>query len=186
MAIVREITINWATPGAAPGVSVLHFNTAINVADQRQALLTFLSTNGTWFAQGATGTIATEGREFEDTTGTLTGGWTDPTAKKFTSSGTSPAVVNAAQLLVRLKTGVVVNGRFLQGRWFLPGAGLNTMTQGEVLITTVNALNNGLVILIAASGMVVWHRPGTLGAGMAATVSSATLWNEFAVLRKRR
>lgn len=186
MADVREVIITWTAAGGAGGVTVLNYGTGGLVADDRLALWTFLDTVKAQFSNTTSWAIATEGRIFDDATGTLTGQWVDTTPRTGIGTSASAPVANATQLLIRWRTGHIVNGRFLQGRTFLPGIQSGALAGGQVVAGTQTAFNNALTTLVASGNTPdVWHRPSG-SPGIVRNVTSASVWSEFAILRRRR
>lgn len=89
----------------------------------------------------------------------------------------------ATQGLIRWRTGVIVSGRELRGRTFIPGLA-ETASDGGPQGTFVTDANAAAAALAAESvgELVVWSRTHAA----AHPVISGTLWSEFAVLRSRR
>lgn len=90
----------------------------------------------------------------------------------------------ATQGLVRLRTGVYVNGREVRGKIFIPGLTEGAATAGQMgsaveatLQTAVNSLMS-----VANTELLVFSRANL----RAEPVVSASVWNQFAVLRSRR
>lgn len=186
MAVIREITVEWNSIGSPGGTSVMHFDAATLLANQRQAIKDFVVAIATRLATSTSATVATNGREFDPATGTLTGDWSTTVAQTAAGSVAGSPVSNAAQGLVRLNTGVVVNGRFLRGKLFIPGMASNTISNGEVSAVAVTGIASAAQTMAIAAGLLVWHRPNTGGPGSASAVINTSVWNEFAVLRRRR
>jgi hypothetical protein len=97
----------------------------------------------------------------------------------------------AAMYLVRLRSGVVVDGRLLRGRWYVgPGLIANVTASGGVATATRTAIDGAMTTLLGAgataSFLVAWHRPRLGSAGSAAGVIGASTWDQWAVLRSRR
>lgn len=90
----------------------------------------------------------------------------------------------ATQGLLRITTGIVVAGRLLRGRIFLPGNTENDNDLGAPVSayqTDYNALADTMIGLGTADWS-VWSRThGTL-----ASVNSAAIWTKWASLRSRR
>lgn len=89
------------------------------------------------------------------------------------------------QVLVRLRTGVYVNGREVRGRIFLPGMSEAQATSGKPAASLISAVQTAADLLITAGdpdSLLVWSRTH----GVAHPVVSASVWSEFAVLRSRR
>lgn len=187
MATIREITTEWVLPSGAGHLTVMYFEGAIPVEDQRSALATFWGVIDGAQTEDCTWTISTTGRELDDATGTLTGAWNDTT--NFTGVGaidTEP-VADATQALIQWRTASIVNGRFLRGRTFIPSLAATQLNGGNLQAATRTLYQGACNALIAsAQGLVIWHRPITGSGGSHDAVSTASVWEEFAVLRRRR
>lgn len=98
-----------------------------------------------------------------------------------TGNATLPA---ATQGLIRWRTGVFVAGREVRGRTFVPRLANDAQLNGVPSTAFITAGNTEGAQLIAAPGpnFCVWSR----STGTVAVVSSASTWNQFAVLRSRR
>lgn len=90
----------------------------------------------------------------------------------------------ATQGLLRLTTGQYVGGRQIRGRLFLPGPTETSSTGGVPVPTYLNtALAAGLgLVNDGATQLVCWSRKN----GAAFPVTSASIWQQWAVLRSRR
>jgi len=99
-------------------------------------------------------------------------------------ASSTEAIPYASQGLLRLRTGVVAGGRELRGRVFIPGMTEADSSGGVVLAAAITAFDAAAASLISDSdsAWVVWSRTH----GVAATVATASTWNQFAVLRSRR
>lgn len=189
MPSIRQITVNWASPGGG-GTSVLNFATAPDVAVQRTALQAFLQAWMVHTSAVVTYNISTSGREIDDATGGLTGAWSEGTAKTGIGGGGAQPVADATQVLVRWQTQTITpGGRFLVGRTFLPGLASTKLSQGNVQSAVVTDMADAAEALITPEvQLVVWHRPSALApaSGMAVQVDGVSVWQELAVLRSRR
>jgi hypothetical protein len=158
------------------------------VVDQRAALGAFFGAVDAIQAGQVSWTIRTSGRELSTSTGTLAGQWTDATA--FTGSGggvSTSSIADASQALVRWRTDTIVNGRFLQGRTFLPGISTSSILAGNLTAAAQTIINNAAATYIASLAQpVVWHRPTGGAGGSQDVVVTGTAWSELAVLRRRR
>jgi len=87
------------------------------------------------------------------------------------------------QGLVRLRTGVFLNGREVRGRIFVPGY-TEINSNGGPSATVLSTLNAAGAALIADANSIfaVWSRTN----GVAQSVSAVETWNQWAVLRSRR
>lgn len=187
MTAIREIVTDWTTAAGGGMKTVMYFESGIAVALQRSALQTFWTTVKGFQATSTLYTIETAGREIDDATGALTGSWAEATAKVGAGSAGAVPFPDEVQGLVQWRTASIVNGRFLRGRTFLPGMGFQQTDSGNLLPATRVSLQTAANALIAsAAGLVVWHRPIAGSGGSHDAVSTATIWQELAVLRRRR
>lgn len=194
MATVREILVDWTTASGGGKVSVFNFSNLVAVASQRSTLKTFLTDADGICAQATSWAIRTSGREMDATTGALTGAWVEPTASIGTGGAIETSAPDAIQALVRWKTGVIVGSRFLQGRTFIPGLAVSTSVAGNLNSGAQTTVTTAAANFAAATNEFgVWRRPihdpndGSLvRAGQFAEVTAGTVWNELAVLRRRR
>lgn len=186
MADLMEVTVDWTALGTPGGTSVLYFLND-DPAVVRQALNGVLDNLMPFFCDATTYTIATEGRFIDDATGTLVGAWSTGTAYSGAGEQLGEPVANAVQVLVRWTTTVIVAGRFLRGRWFLPGLAMAETEAGEVRGVTRTTM---AAIVAALQGptvnLVVWSRPTDSRVGSSGAVTGANVWAELAILRNRR
>lgn len=183
----REIVVDWTTINGAGKVSVFHFGESAAVAGQRQALNTYLTSIAAGLTTATTYSIRTSGRDIDAATGDLTASWVDLTARTGTGAGSGQPVADATQVLAQWHTQHIVGKRFLVGRTFIPGLASGNTSGGNVvagIVTSYTAAGNTLIG--AAVQMGVWHRPSETGPGIWWAAQSATVWPEFAVLRRRR
>lgn len=94
-------------------------------------------------------------------------------------------------MLLKLGTGVVVNGRRLQGRSFIGPLAASTNTGGNVVAAANTALTTAAASFnsgATSSALVVWHRPSGSppSGGTTAVVTTYNTSTVFAVLRSRR
>lgn len=196
MATVREITVDWSVLNGAGGTTVLNFLGTIPVEDQRSAIGDALTSIRPSLHVNTTWTVATEGREFDDVTGTLTGAWVDAGAFSLSGTAAGSAVSNPSQILVRLNSGVISDGRFIKGRVFIPGGIASESNTGQVPATQVANISAAFQDLADTAGLGVWRRPRAANpgatppvsarAGVLVAVTEASVWEEYAVLRQRR
>lgn len=126
----------------------------------------------------------------DQTDGTLVGGLGPGTLSTVTGSGTG-SLPSASMLLLKLATANIVNGRRVQGRWFIGPVSTLTNTGGNPTAASATALvtAGGLLMSGATSSqLVVWHRPSDLApsGGSAHVVTGFGTATEFATLRSRR
>lgn len=125
-----------------------------------------------------------------ETTGILVGqlGAGSPANVAATGSGSLPS---ASMILLRYNTGLIVNGRRLQGRSFIGPVATGTNTGGDVVAGTNTALLTAAALMntgATSSLLVVWHRPSAANpsGGLTSPVTSYATNTEFSVLRSRR
>lgn len=183
----REILVDWTTSRGPGQVSVFMFSDTVPVADQRNAIGAFLTDADGILSTTTSWVVRTTGRELNDGTGQLEGVWNESTGHSGLGAQVQEQMSDATQVLVRWKTALIINGRFLQGRTFLPGVAVTAAVDGN--------LGDGArdTVLTAAQNLVddavqlsVWHRPVAGAGGARTTVIGTDVWREFAVLRRRR
>lgn len=179
---IREFTYVWTGAGSAPKNTILHGAVEGELLGLPLAWRGLMEARKAGLAAPMTGRFESEVRVIDETTGALIG--TEALTESYISTftGTDP-LPDATQGLLRFRTGLIRNGRRVQGRAFIPGivrlasvAGNN----GDAAAWTNDAA------ALPLSPLVVWSRPGPAGAGVAAQVTSVDCWTEFAVLRRRR
>lgn len=183
----REILTEWTTPSGSDHRTVMYFDLTGAVASQRAALKAFYDTIKSQLDNAVTWTIQTSGRELDDTTGTLTGVWSESTASTGVGVVNGEPVADATQVVMQWRTGLIVNGRFLKGRSYIPGLSSTHLSNGNVSSTVISAWTAaGTTLEGVANGLQVWHRPVAGSGGVASNVLSAAVWPELGVLRRRR
>lgn len=185
--MVREILVDWVTDAGASFRSVMYFDSDMAASDQRDAIGDFLTaTNGTR-SNHCVWSVENFGRVLDEATGAVTGAWSEPLNIVGTGTVESQAVPDATQIVIRWLTGVVINGRFLAGRQFMPGTALGAINAGNVGAGTLGVYNTaGQALADAGVGFSIWHHPVLGAGGSSQPVLSAQCWNEFGVLRRRR
>lgn len=99
------------------------------------------------------------------------------------------AVPRSSQVLIRWNTAEIINGRLLRGRTFVPGLMGTAITDtGLVATSQLTQIAAAANALIDQSGgtLSVWSRPRGSSGGQTGLVTSASTWEQFAVLRSRR
>lgn len=190
----REIEIQWTTSNGPGKVSVMYFNEGVAVATQRTALQTWMAGTVGALDTGTSYVIATSGREWDATDGSLTGAWSETSSKTGAGTAGGEPVPDVCQLLYRWGTGVIADRRFVAGRTFIPGCARINDIDGNVESTIRAALSTvAQTFASSASTPVVWHRPvfdpesgALLRAGSEHQMTTGSVWEEFAVLRRRR
>jgi hypothetical protein len=123
-------------------------------------------------------------------TGALVGGLAPAAPATVTGTGGSALPFAAAALLVG-NTGIVINGRRLQGRTFISPLAATTNNAGNfgnAQQTTLTNAANAMLTGSSSSFPVVWHRPKAPGpaGGVGVAVLTYTARTPYAILRSRR
>jgi len=183
----REIITEFQTDAGSGFLAVMFFDFADPVADQRASLSTFWGAVDASLNNGISWRVQTGGRELANTTGVLTGVWSDATAYTGTGAGTVDPVPDASQVLFQWHTSAIINGRILKGRTFVPGLEISAITNGNVDPAFIpNFETYGNTLISDAVGFGVWHRPVLAAGGSFEPAVTCTVWSELAVLRRRR
>lgn len=187
VSVPREILVDWTTPAGSGFVSVNFFDLGTAVATQRTALSVFLSGLQGVLDTGVSYEIRNAGRELNDNTGVLTGAWSDSAVHADSGSVSGEPVPDASQMLYRWFTDVIIGGRFLQGRTFIPGLTDGNMVDGNLSAGAIPGLVAlGDAFIATGTGFGVWHRPTSGVGGQFEPATSCGVWSELAVLRRRR
>lgn len=186
--MVLQARVFWDAAGGAGGQTALHFGDANTPADVNAAVQAFFTAIRPALCNSTSASIDTVIRRYNVMSGELEEELNNPGTANIVGNGGISAVPNAAQGLIRLRTGTVVNGRVLKGRIYIPGMTSSAMTaDGEVTSTMVTTLVGAGVALISATAPVnVWHRPVNGVGGIATLATGTSAWGEFAVQRRRR
>lgn len=128
-----------------------------------------------WTVQGTVVTM-------DPVTGDITSS-EDVTGQNGFGADTGEIMPFATQALVRWHTGEYINGRELRGRTFIPAMTIVSDDQGVLLSTNLTTIQNAADGLIASGqNMLMWSKTH----GETRVVTSADVWNQFAILRSRR
>lgn len=185
---IQEVLIDWSAENARPGLSVMYFKSTANIVNVRAAIDVMFTAVADRLDSLTSGTVRTAGKILDETTGTLTGFWNDPTATTWVGTVVGQPVSNADQALMRWRTNNVVAGRLLQGRTFIPGLAQGAMDGGHLSAATIADFQVAQAAFLASipADMVIWHRPLGVTPGSFFAVDSGATWNELAVQRRRR
>ena len=183
--MLRVRTIFTSALGGSPFMNTLYFGGAGTQANADACVADVGTFWGAVDAQMDNETSwATEAEVAEiQTSGTLTGTFAT-TPQTGTGGVAGSALPKASQGLIRLFTGAFISGRRLRGRIFVPSLTTTAINNGVLAAATVTALQNAINALIASanSELTIWSKTNS----QTASVSSAAVWNELAVLRSRR
>lgn len=179
--------ITWVSGQGAPYYSTMHWEgtTSANASTVHNRTVTFLQLFDQDINTAVDATVIGDVDQVDPATGEVVQRFNvTPVAVNSTSTGQT--LPWSTQGLIRFKTGVFAGGRELRGRFFIPGFTELANLDGKVDPTGVAGFNGVLATWLAAgtagTNLVVWSRTQ----GTTATVSNATIWDQWAVLRSRR
>lgn len=185
--MVQQVTVNWDAAGGAGGVTLINFLDTATVEGMAERVQLWMTQLRPALANTTSARAALTVRQFDTNEGGLTGEVTLLTQPNITGNGGTNAVPNAAQGLIQYRTGIVVNGRFLRGRHYIPGMASGMQSPaGELTSTATTALSTAGGLLLNTGEFCIWHKPTGPANGVAHPATSATGWSEFAVQRRRR
>lgn len=172
----------WSGVAGQPYYTNMYFDTSPGTAEGAvDAVAAFWTACGDVIQNGVRWTV--EGEVLDITTnGTITG-----VVSVDGATGLGEVAGNflptANQLLVQLRTGAYAGNRAIRGRIFIPGQTENNTSGGDPSTGARQVAQDAAEDLIAGSpGFGVWSRKNGLIVG----VTSASVWNKYAVLRSRR
>lgn len=182
-----EIITHWTIPSGVQTSSVMYFDSQADLGGARQVINDMWTAIRSRLVTGLSWTIDPNARVLSEVTGQLQGIASDPTSRSGTGSGAGLAVADATQVLMRWSTGQVRNGRFVQGRTFVPGLDANLLSGGNLGAGSQTAIAAaGQDMLLTGAGFGVWHRPKNGGGGQLLQAFGCSVNSELAVLRRRR
>lgn len=184
----------------SPGYNILHWTGGIGagpestggVEEFHDTLETaFLAVAG-YLVTGVTFTIESDVAYFDDSDGVIIGSTLDPVDRDpGVGSGSGTQTSRATQIVCATRTAEYVNGRRLQGRFFLGPAAANGIGgDGQITTGAKDDIADNFAGLITGLGgrLAVWHRPtndpptnGTYG-----DVTSLTVRGTPGTLRSRK
>lgn len=185
--MVKQARLEWAAQGGAGGESVMHFDDAAAASAINDLLRAGVLALASVLAQSTTVTLNPTIRVLDTATGALTDEESAGAFAPVVGTGGPSSVPNAAQGLIRANTSMFVRGRRLKGRVFIPG--LSTAAQaatGHLSTTAISALQACADEWDMLGTWVIWSRPIDGAGGVAAAVNTTSVWDEFAVQRRRR
>lgn len=184
--MLRTLT-TWTNVQGAPYYTNLYFGgDTEGEADAAVAAIDgFLADLDPSLVNGMVATVDSEVELVDPASGNVTGVYGTAGATETFVAGGDP-LPYSTQMLIRWRTGQYVNGREVRGRTFIPGWTESSSTNGKPLPGTVSTMATiAASFLTAASGAggLVIYSPTH---GLDASVTSTSVWSEWAVLRSRR
>lgn len=193
---MQEVITDWTVNSHSGLVSVMYFQDSSPIGTIRSSIQTLYTSIQGLLSNAVTWTIRTTGRSMDEATGNLQGVWGEAAARTGAGTAVQATVADTSQLLIRWKTGEIVNSRFVQGRTFIPGYTQTGIIAGNVASSTITTVNAAAQTFAdAPNGFGIWARPFKQGEtpphpdarnGSLHPVSIGTCWTEMAVLRRRR
>lgn len=183
MSNLKRIHVVYDGLPGLPGTSTIYgHENGTSAAEQVDAVLAFFTSMQSSMVTGMTTTVESIVDIVDSTTGLVTG--QDDTGAGGTATGTggTDPLPFASALLVQLRTGTYFGGRELRGRFFVAGM-LEGNSNAGVPSSTSLGIWQGYLDTLLDDGQLAVFSPTKLEW---ASISSATLWNKWAVLRSRR
>lgn len=192
---INRIRCAWTGFVGGPGVSTFY---SLDPATDLPLLHGFFDGIKTLLPDTVTITIEPTGDVLDETTGNLTGAWSEdgPAQVDGTVSGGYGAPMG---LVVIWETGAIMDGTRLRGKTYIVPVSYSVYdVDGSIQIDALALARGVAQSLAAASGLVVWHRPRaaraadgsrpavTARAGGYASISDATVHDKVAILTSRR
>ena len=182
--MVNEVIVRWIGPGAASKLNIFHFSDAATGSQMKASLEAFLNDLKPQISTQYSAILNSTWRNLDTATGALISESPfSPTPVAIVGTNAGQPLPDAVAGLIRWNTGVIVNGRFLKGRTFLPGLSVGLMQAGNFAGTGLATLNTAAANLVAgAITPVVWSRTN----GVAQVFTSGSVWAEASTQRRRR
>lgn len=156
---------------------------------------TFWSDLASVMRTGLVTNVQSDVREIDPVTGTVLDIQAGTEQAPVTGTAAGSATPPATQGLIQLLTPSVRRNRRVRGRIFVPGVMNSAVTGTGTAIaayqTSLQAAATTLATIAPTCALVVWSRPieitgPVVAPGQMSTVTSASTWEQFAVLRSRR
>lgn len=182
-----EVTTSWNIPSGIETKSVMYFGSGVPLSAARARVRGAFNGFMDSIATGVSFSVDTTARVLNAATGALEGIEIDATPQTATGAGSGLVVADATQVLLTWTTGLVLDGRFVQGRTFIPGLDANLLSGGNLSPGAQADFQAAITAMVSPpAGFGIWHRPkpGREGAHVVATGGIAR--SELAVLRRRR
>jgi len=182
---ISRVQVAWSgATVVGGGLSTFYFNSAVGTpAQQVAAVGAYLGATEDRRSTSITWATLADVASINEATGQLTG---LATVTPLTGVGTVATEVMPpiVQVLIRLLTSTIANGRLVRGRLFIPGTCEGDSNSGTPSTTSRTDYDAAGAALIADANTEwrLWSRTH----GIAPDVTTATMWNRYASLRSRR
>lgn len=182
--MVKEYRATWTGPGHSPKYNIFHSEDSEDADLIKGVITAFYTSIAPHVNSSFQVKLDPTYRTLVTATGALVAD-TPYTIAPLPVSGSSAgaALPDAAAVLCRWNTGVIVSGRFLRGRTFLPGCTVGLMAAGNLAGSGYTTLNSAASTLAGATPRIaIWSRAH----GVLHPVQAGSVWNEVATQRRRR
>ena len=186
-----RVRANWTAPSGGPYLTTMYFDgsTGTDATNAATALSNFLGAVDGSLSSLFSWSIDPTVVFMDETNGDIVSAAAVSVASG-SGAGSTDVLPRAVQLMYKWTTGEYINSRQVQGRTFIPG-----ILEGSNIDGTVPPVTQSTFLAFATSFLadanstpVIWHRPSSPGAsdGSAWPINGASVWNKWAVLRRRR
>jgi hypothetical protein len=185
MTDIERHVLNWTGASGLPGVSV--FYATVGMAANADIKAFFTSILG-FFPSGMQIAIPGSGDLIEDSTGDLTGVWSNPAGGGVLTGGGTGGYAAGVGMYVNWRTGTIINSRRVTGRTFLcPITAAFYQSNGTITDANLAVVQGAADTLVAQDSILIWHRPSPGGSnGDSATPAAAQVPDQVTSLRTRR
>ena len=187
MTLLRRIDTVWTGLAGTPGLTSLWFkHQAGSAVPAATAVDTFWKANTGRMCIGLTGQVQDDQRIYESTTGQVVAMEQGGAPAPISASASGEPLPLFTQGLLRLKTGVFIEGRRLQGRIFIPAPPETENTFNKPTTVYTGVFNSAAATLKTSSVTFGAWEVYSRVHKVEGEVSSALMWGQWAVLRSRR
>lgn len=184
MADLYRVQTVFTGVAGAPYYNTLHFLASAGSASQAAAdAAGFWGVVDAYISSGCTWDLDTDVEVIDDVTGNIQN-VVQVTAASGTGGSSADMLPPATQALIRWRTGSFIGGREIRGKTFVPAMTETNSTSGQPVSAMLTGIDNAALALYGSpnSQLVVYSRKN----GQYASVTAASTWAQFAVLRSRR
>jgi len=192
---LNRLKIAWSGWPGQPGYTQLYFDPASPVP--LTAVSALLTTWKAYTPNSLSWSIPNGGDTIDETTGDLTGSWSNGSAAIVTGGGGGGSLVGSSGAVISWRTSSIIDGHRPHGRTYVvPMLAVAFDTDGTITSSCQTTLLNGALSFVtaAAGAFEVWHRPkrdpnpphAIIRPGGRAPVTGALVPDLAAVMRSRR
>ena len=183
MSNLKRIHVLYEGAAGLPGTNTIYgHENGTSAADQVAAVLAFYTSMGPSINSSMTVTVDSIVDIVDSTTGLTTGQDDTGAGGTVDCSSSTDALPTATALLVQWRTGTFFTGRELRGRIFIAGMTEGNSTGGKPDASSL-AVWQPFVDTLLDDGQLAVYSPTK---HQWASISSGTIWTEWAVMRSRR